>query len=141
MHTICGTHHTTRKCNFDLYSTLLFQKQRTDAAAPGTTSMTDTITKRMQSFPYTSQLYDAEVPESGVAPAPGLAFASKLGLKLPNLAPDVDETPLPLPTITINPVIPMIKVQQESQNLLEPKKKKYAKEAWPGKKPTHSLLV
>ena len=103
--------------------------------------MTDTITKRMQSFPYASQLYDTETPESGSATSTGLGFASKLGLKLPNLAPDVDETPPPLPTITLNPVIPMIKVQQENQNLLEPKKKKYAKEAWPGKKPTHSLLV
>jgi nuclear inhibitor of protein phosphatase 1 len=103
--------------------------------------MTDTITKRMQSFPYASQLYDTDTPETGGTPISGLSFAAKLGLRLPNLAPDVDDaTPPPMPQVSLNPVT-TIKLQPENQNPLEPKKKKYAKEAWPGKKPAHSLLV
>lgn len=60
------------------------------------------------------------------------AMASRLGLTLPNPAPDVDYfTP---PPAAAQPPPPQ-------QPDLEPKKKKYAKEAWPGKKPMPSLLV
>ncbi|KAL7646543.1 UNVERIFIED_CONTAM: hypothetical protein RMT77_001794 [Armadillidium vulgare] len=63
-------------------------------------------------------------------------LSSKLGLPLPNPAPDVELTPSePIP----QPEIPQhIQVVTDSD---EPKKKKYAKEAWPGKKPLPSLLV
>lgn len=54
---------------------------------------------------------------------------------LPNPAPDVDMGP----TFTN----PASFVPQQVQNVdsSEPKKKKYAKEAWPGKKPIQTLLV
>lgn len=113
----------------------ILQKPRTDV--PGSTgpSLTDTITKRMQGFPYTPGLYDE--PETG----PGVgSIAAKLGLKMPNLAPDLDTSePMLQPSL---PVMDMRAAARESveQNPSEPKKKKYAKEAWPGKKPTHSLF-
>lgn len=60
------------------------------------------------------------------------AMASRLGLTLPNPAPDVDYfSPPQVPA--------QAPVQQQADS--EPKKKKYAKEAWPGKKPTPTLLV
>ena len=64
-----------------------------------------------------------------------LSFAAKLGIPIPNLAPDVDHEPAPpsLPP-TVAPFVP-------EDGPKEPRKKKYAKEAWPGKKPTHNLLV
>ncbi|XP_076440693.1 nuclear inhibitor of protein phosphatase 1-like [Babylonia areolata] len=64
-----------------------------------------------------------------------LTFAAKLGIPVPNLAPDVDHEPVP-PSVppTAAPFVP-------EEGPKEPRKKKYAKEAWPGKKPTHNLLV
>lgn len=68
------------------------------------------------------------------------SLATKLGLPLlPNPAPDVDLVPQeeavpPAPTLNVEFAHP-------SSSDLEPKKKKYAKEAWPGKKPAPSLLV
>lgn len=61
------------------------------------------------------------------------SIVAKLGLPLPNPAPDVD-------------LVDSFKVAPENPITtkvdLEPKKKKYAKEAWPGKKPsTSSMLV
>lgn len=62
-----------------------------------------------------------------------------LPLPLPNPAPEVDLTPEPpRPPITLNPV-PVAGLYPEALN--EPRKKKYAKEAWPGRKPTPSLLI
>lgn len=67
-----------------------------------------------------------------------LSIAAKLGLPVPNLAPDVDfESHAPAPIQA--PTIPLPGVEEQGPK--EPKKKKYAKEAWPGKKPTHNLLV
>uniref|UniRef100_A0A1B6DQE1 Nuclear inhibitor of protein phosphatase 1 n=1 Tax=Clastoptera arizonana TaxID=38151 RepID=A0A1B6DQE1_9HEMI len=65
------------------------------------------------------------------------ALASRLGLALPNPAPDVDMAP-PTP-IVIQQEIPI--EPANATNIVEPKKKKYAKEAWPGKKPMPALLV
>ena len=106
---------------------------------PGTSgpTLTDTLTKRMQSFPYSPGLYDE--PSESMGPGVG-SIAAKLGLKMPNLAPDLEESePVmqpSLPEVNPNPV----RENPEAQNPPEPKKKKYAKEAWPGKKPTHSLF-
>ncbi|KAK7508309.1 hypothetical protein BaRGS_00000548 [Batillaria attramentaria] len=64
-----------------------------------------------------------------------LSFAAKLGIPVPNLAPDVEHEPaVPSLAPTAAPFVP-----EDTQK--EPRKKKYAKEAWPGKKPTHNLLV
>lgn len=63
------------------------------------------------------------------------SLSSRLGMVLPNPAPDVDighNFPTP------NPFVPQ---QIQATDSLEPKKKKYAKEAWPGKKPVQTLLV
>lgn len=69
-------------------------------------------------------------------------MASRLGLALPNPAPDVDmshetaEASGP----SSNPSGPAA-AQAAEGGSQEPKKKKYAKEAWPGKKPMPALLV
>lgn len=67
-----------------------------------------------------------------------LSIAAKLGLPVPNLAPDVDFFAPVQPTVQ-PAAIPVASVEEQGPK--EPKKKKYAKEAWPGKKPTHNLLV
>ncbi|KAK4885876.1 hypothetical protein RN001_002147 [Aquatica leii] len=85
------------------------------------------------------QLYQDLPPESS---NPGFgnvgiysSLNSKLGLVLPNPAPDVDMEQ------TFSQVASFAPPQVSVSDGLEPKKKKYAKEAWPGKKPTQSLLV
>ncbi|XP_060551456.1 nuclear inhibitor of protein phosphatase 1-like [Ruditapes philippinarum] len=98
-------------------------------------SMTDNITKRLQSFSYSHSLYD-NVPGSGLTAASSFSMAAKLGVPLPNLAPDVNEE------IVVPQINPLPSVTMTAEDISkEPKKKKYAKEAWPGKKPTHSFLV
>lgn len=74
------------------------------------------------------------------AVAPGATILGGLPLPLPNPAPEVDLAPEPqrLP-VTLNPIPVTGLYPPESLN--EPRKKKYAKEAWPGKKPTPSLLI
>lgn len=57
-------------------------------------------------------------------------------MNLPNPAPDVDINPS-IEEIVSKPAVPE-KVEPTST---EPKKKKYAKEAWPGKKNAPALLV
>ncbi|KAL4237091.1 Nuclear inhibitor of protein phosphatase 1 [Mactra antiquata] len=98
-------------------------------------SMTDNITKRLQSFSYSQSLYDT-MPGSGLTAANSFSMAAKLGVPLPNLAPNVDEE-INVPQINPTPSV----IMNTEDISKEPKKKKYAKEAWPGKKPTHSFLV
>lgn len=74
-------------------------------------------------------------------------LASKLGLPLmPNPAPDVDLSapiePAAAPVssrLNVEFAQPAAVASDPSSN--EPKRKKYAKEAWPGKKPAPSLLM
>ncbi|XP_060536465.1 nuclear inhibitor of protein phosphatase 1 isoform X2 [Cylas formicarius] len=61
------------------------------------------------------------------------SLSSRLGMVLPNPAPDVD--------MGLAAATPFIPQQVQASDSLEPKKKKYAKEAWPGKKPVQTLLV
>ncbi|KAH3849263.1 nuclear inhibitor of protein phosphatase 1-like [Dreissena polymorpha] len=98
-------------------------------------SMTDNITKRLQSFSYVHSLSDHH-PGAGLTAMGSFSMAAKLGVPLPNLAPDVDEE-FVVPTINVTPSV-TLNVEEISK---EPKKKKYAKEAWPGKKPAHALLM
>lgn len=63
------------------------------------------------------------------------SLSSRLGMVLPNPAPDVD---MGQEFVQPTPFVPPTPAATDS---LEPKKKKYAKEAWPGKKPAPSLLV
>ncbi|KAJ9578396.1 hypothetical protein L9F63_005385 [Diploptera punctata] len=66
------------------------------------------------------------------------ALASRLGLALPNPAPEVEMAPAPLPPTVMPQGGPLAATAELAH---EPKKKKYAKEAWPGKKPMPALLV
>lgn len=61
------------------------------------------------------------------------SLSSRLGMVLPNPAPEVD---LGQAYAQNAPYVP----QTQGGDSLEPKKKKYAKEAWPGKKPTAALF-
>lgn len=64
------------------------------------------------------------------------AKGSKLGLLLPNPAPEVLPTTEDIQPIP-KPYTPNISASSTSEESLDegPKKKKYAKEAWPGRKP------
>lgn len=102
-----------------------------------------------------ADLYDdlPDVHNSSMPQPAGLIFStmSKLGLSVPNPAPEVDMEDNPF----VTPLVPpggvrvdgslgpaMIGPEMEAESGLGPKKKKYAKEAWPGKKPAlPSLLV
>lgn len=66
---------------------------------------------------------------------PRLSITSAPDVSSPELAEvPVHHTPEPIPA---GPVM-----QNATKTITEaPKKKKYAKEAWPGKKPTPSLLI
>ncbi|CAF0737226.1 unnamed protein product [Rotaria sordida] len=112
----------------------------------------DTAQKHGQAFHY-SQLYDANHPihattsiePSNSLQAQHLSVAAKLGISIPNLAPDLREYDITEPALTILPKITpnslqasMTEINNES---MEPKKKKYAKEAWPGKRPSGSMLL
>lgn len=85
------------------------------------------------------QLYQDLPPESNNSTYGNVgmysSLSSKLGMVLPNPAPDVDMEQ------TYSQVANIAPQQVQVSDTLEPKKKKYAKEAWPGKKPTQSLLV
>lgn len=108
--------------------------------------MADNITKRLEDFHYrhVQGLYD-DSHEANTSMGPSFSIASKLGLKMPNLAPEVENEPAPVvpaPRVNTAPAVGFPSLPEEqSNNPLEPKKKKYAKEAWPGKKPLPTLLV
>lgn len=104
--------------------------------------------KHMQPTSTTPQLYHDLPPEqftpsslSAINPFSTAltSLTSRLGIALPNPAPEVEMTPNQIPQ----------EVQQVQEHMagtnepraMEPKKKKYAKEAWPGKKPIPTLLV
>ncbi|XP_077991338.1 nuclear inhibitor of protein phosphatase 1-like [Glandiceps talaboti] len=108
-------------------------------------SMADNITKRLQSFSYGPSLYadlpatsdDTQVspttPTSGPFPTtPGGASFNFV----PNLAPEVGPSVEPSSAAQAQ-AAPTAAGPKDS----EPKKKYFPKEAWPGKKPTQSLLL
>ncbi|KAK3761390.1 hypothetical protein RRG08_024257 [Elysia crispata] len=101
--------------------------------------------RQQQSHTAGSGLY-GDLPSQGPGSmlANPLSMAAKLGLPVPNLAPEVDfhSPTAPIAMATANSVSSGVGIGAEDQpGPKEPKKKKYAKEAWPGKKPTHNLLV
>lgn len=102
--------------------------------------------KHLQPTSTTPQLYHDLPPEQFTPSSLSInpfstaltSITSRLGIALPNPAPEVEMTPsLVQPEI---PQVPEISGPTEPR-AMEPKKKKYAKEAWPGKKPIPSLLV
>ncbi|CAF1686074.1 unnamed protein product, partial [Adineta ricciae] len=107
----------------------------------------DTTQKHAQEFHY-SQLYDASHPihndTSAEAQNPlqaqHLSVAAKLGIALPNLAPDLRDYDVTEPAVPFLLKITPTALETSSSNTnndsFEPKKKKYAKEAWPGKRPS-----
>ena len=64
---------------------------------------------------------------------------------MPNLAPDLRDYDLNEPKTLIVPLISPSALQKSTEDnaadSFEPKKKKYAKEAWPGKRPAASMLL
>nr|CAG4651872.1 EOG090X07CE [Triops cancriformis] len=102
----------------------------------------------LQAIRNTSGLYE-DIPESRDRAAPLLLASSlttKLGLPLlPNPAPDIDLTPTPTYVEVPEPPKPAAISQDVSSGAehtsTSQKKKKYAKEAWPGKKNIPNLLV
>ncbi|XP_068747784.1 nuclear inhibitor of protein phosphatase 1-like [Montipora capricornis] len=108
-------------------------------------NLTENITRRLQSFPYSQGLY-SNLPGSGPIPEPTSPTSPSAHHK-PRLtitsAPDVSSPTLPTsPRIPVPEPIPAGPAMQNApMTIAEAPKKKYAKEAWPGKKPTPSLLI
>ncbi|KAI1901711.1 hypothetical protein AGOR_G00037200 [Albula goreensis] len=112
----------------------------------GTLGLEDSVARRTHNFPFGGGLYGDLPPtshEAGTHPAAaqgGTTILGGLPLPFPNPAPEVDLTPTTTqPPVTLNPT--PTPGPYASEPLNEPRKKKYAKEAWPGKKPTPSLLI
>lgn len=120
--------------------------QKKKAEGHTTLGLEDTVARRMQNFPFSGGLYGDLPPTSHEAagqPAAAQGGATILGglpLVFPNPAPEVDLTPTSTQApVTLHPTPAPGPYTAEPLN--EPRKKKYAKEAWPGKKPTPSLLI
>ena len=70
------------------------------------------------------------------------SLSSKLGISLPNPAPDIDfAVPAALPPSGPGASAYAQALEAQFEDPDEPKRKKYAKEAWPGRKPNEKLLV
>lgn len=97
--------------------------------------------KRSTNFPFNTPSLYGDLPPGGttdgqIGGTGSYSIAAKLGLPIPNLAPNLEEEETVVPVVKPNPV-----VLNAEESTKEPKKKKYAKEAWPGKKPLPTLLV
>lgn len=103
--------------------------------------------KHMQPTSTAPQLYHDLPPEQFTPSSMSInpfstaltSLTSRLGIALPNPAPEVEMTPNQVQT-----EVPHVQEHLPSTTeprTMEPKKKKYAKEAWPGKKPIPTLLV
>ncbi|CAL8287758.1 unnamed protein product [Merluccius merluccius] len=110
-----------------------------------TLGLEELASRRLHGYSLSSGLYGDLPPTShenqpgGGAPG-GAAILGGLPLPFPNPAPEVDLAPgAHQPPVTLIPVPVTGPYLPEGHN--EPRKKKYAKEAWPGKKPTPSLLI
>ena len=101
--------------------------------------MTESITKRMQSFSYAPDLY-SDIPSLHEENHSAGAMAGKLSI---TSAPDVifpKDEPKQIDNKLSENVAAMPAQEETAQDLFEPKKKKYAKEAWPGKRPGSNFL-
>ncbi|CAG9792754.1 unnamed protein product [Diatraea saccharalis] len=84
---------------------------------------------RLQELSRGGNLYsDLPAPSSHLS-----LIGARLGLSLPNPAPDV-ELEGPEPHLNVHPPLPN-SAPEDAGPSSEPKRKKYAKEAWPGRKP------
>ncbi|GBN17703.1 Nuclear inhibitor of protein phosphatase 1 [Araneus ventricosus] len=117
------------------------KRQREETSNLFGSGLSSNSNKRMaQSFHTVNDIHRSDSGHGAMSTLFTPSLSVKLGLHLPNPAPDIDleqTEVVPDYTVTIpNPTVP-----NESNISQEPKKKKYAKEAWPGKKPTPSLLI
>lgn len=127
-----------------LVSSALCKPQKKRMEGPGSLGLEEPGSRRIQNFAFSGGLYGGLPPthsEAGSQPhgIHGTALIGGLPMPYPNLAPDVDLTPVVPSAVNMNPAPNPAVYNPEAVN--EPKKKKYAKEAWPGKKPTPSLLI
>ncbi|KAG1649976.1 Nuclear inhibitor of protein phosphatase 1 [Nymphon striatum] len=95
----------------------------------------------LATFSSAPSLY-GDLPDPGIYHEPQISpsifsstLSNKLGISFPNPAPQVEITEPNVNTSQV-PTVPLEAIVSQ-----EPKKKKYAKEAWPGKKPTISNLL
>lgn len=112
------------------------QKAKMDTGDPLSTLLPDSD-KSSHMHPF-SKPESAHVSHLSTIFSPMLS--AKLGLHLPNPAPEIEPASAPL----VNPAAPVVTAHPATADANlppEPKKKKYAKEAWPGKKPVPSLLM
>ncbi|GFV21806.1 nuclear inhibitor of protein phosphatase 1 [Trichonephila clavipes] len=117
------------------------KRQREEASNLFGSGLSSNSNKRMvQSFHTVSDIHRSDSGHGTISTLFTPSLSVKLGLHLPNPAPDIDlEPPEVVQDYTLN--IPNPTAANEANASQEPKKKKYAKEAWPGKKPTPSLLI
>ena len=113
-------------------------------SSPQDSNSTNPISKRVQDFSYSTDLY-ADLPALGEeGHAHGTPTAAISGRMRITSAPDVEAPDLVKPKIDITPEVgPKVNAQPTPSNdsgPQEPAKKKYMKEAWPGKKPAPNLL-
>jgi nuclear inhibitor of protein phosphatase 1 len=83
-------------------------------------------------------LGSASHPQSGSSSLFSNTMSAKLGIHLPNPAPDVEESHSPEPMVAGPSSEALYPELAEGGD--QPKKKKYAKEAWPGRKPGSLLM-
>ncbi|KPP56637.1 nuclear inhibitor of protein phosphatase 1-like [Scleropages formosus] len=130
----------------NMVQTAVIPLKRKKAEGQGRLGLEDAVARRMQNLPHSGGLYGDLPPISHEGSAhstgaqTGTTIIGGLPLPFPNPAPDVDLTHnAAQPPPTLNPAPAPGPYVPEPLN--EPRKKKYAKEAWPGKKPTPSLLI
>lgn len=146
----------------NMVETTVIPKKRSHSAGPGllgtrgedsSAAVAAAIARASSGLPYPAKRQASH--GSLTSPVKGGLYdgLDSLGISmpLPNPAPEIDMAPPPPP-----PLAPAAKTtlhahaqfqhhppddSHDIEDPDEPKKKKYAKEAWPGKKPTPSLLV
>lgn len=96
-------------------------------------SMTESITKRMNSFAYKEELY-ADLPAAAIDEHDIALHSVQVGSRV-TAAPEVEGPDYVMVTRQVNETAFTPALPQEAP------KKKYAKEAWPGKKHGSSLLM
>ncbi|XP_014666791.1 PREDICTED: nuclear inhibitor of protein phosphatase 1-like [Priapulus caudatus] len=111
------------------------KKMRQEGQTPGST---ETSSRHLQPHYHDNLYSDLPHPNEGAAPIAS-ALPGKLGFSLPNPAPELETMDAHVPTIHPAVVLPSMVAASGGED--EPKKKKYAKEAWPGKRPTPALLL
>ena len=127
--------------------TPLYLPQRIRGPEQPSSTLTENITKRLQSFPYSQGLYSNLTPTTGDTPAtptsptsPTASTRTKLSI---TSAPDVTSPGQAEPQPALEPAVAtaVVLLPPAQAMVVAPAKKKYAKEAWPGKKPTPALLI